>query len=274
MTEISRQTAEALSYLRERGIKTPEVAVILGTGLGKFVEHIHVHQSISYADIPHFPVATVEFHQGKLIFGKLDEKEVMVMQGRFHYYEGYSMQQIAMPVHMMKALGVKYLLVSNACGTMNMDFKKGELMLISDHINLFADNPLIGKNDEDIGPRFPDMSQVYSKVLNEQFIRAADRLKIILNQGVYCALSGPNLETAAEYRYLRFIGADVVGMSTVPEATTATHIGLPVAAVSVITDKCDPDHLEPINIDDILETAAKAEVDLIRLFKSVIAGLQ
>jgi len=273
MTEISKQAEEAVAYLKKRGAGTPELAIILGTGLGQLTGHIEVHQEFNYKDIPNFPIATVEFHKGKLLFGKLAGKEVMVMQGRFHYYEGYNMQQIALPVYVMKKMGVRTLLVSNACGSMNTDFKKGELMLITDHINLFADNPLIGKNDDDAGPRFPDMSQAYAVRINKLITESALSLDIKLRQGVYCALSGPNMETAAEYRYLRFIGADVVGMSTVPEVTTANHIGLPVAAVSVITDECDPDNLEPINIDDILETAARAEVDLIRLFKSVVARL-
>ncbi len=263
----------ALAHITARVSAPPEVAIILGTGLGRLVDKMSDKQVLSYEDIPHFPVSTVEFHNGKLVFGHLSGKRVMVMQGRFHYYEGYTMQQIALPIRVMKSLGVGCLLVSNACGVMNPDFGMGELMLITDHINLFYDNPLIGPNDDEAGPRFPDMSQPYSPAINKLFEDAAQSLGIKLNLGVYTAVSGPNLETAAEYRYLRFIGADVVGMSTIPEVITANHAGLPVAAISVITDECDPDNLQPVNIDDILANAAKAEVDLIRLFEEVLRRL-
>lgn len=267
------EVQQAVDYLRERGITDAEAGIILGTGLGKLVDHMEIDISVDYADIPHFPVSTVEFHKGRLLSGNIRNRKVLVMQGRFHYYEGYHMQQLSFGVPVMKALGIKYLLVSNACGTMNPEFRKGGLMLITDHINQFFDNPLIGPNDETEGPRFVDMSQAYSKELNEIFIRVANQLGIKLYQGIYTALSGPSLETRAEYRYLRFIGADVVGMSTIPEVIKANHLGLKVAAVSVITDECDPDHLAPINIDDILQTAALAEQDLIRLFMGVIEQL-
>lgn len=273
-SDLKMMIAESVDYLEQQGVSGTEVGIILGTGLGKLVDHIEIEHVINYADIPHFPVSTVEFHRGRLIFGKLSGKHVMVMQGRFHYYEGYTMKQVVFPVHVMKALGARCLLVSNACGTINMDFKKGEMMLITDHINLFFDNPLIGTNDNRIGPRFPDMSHPYSPELNDLLIEAAGKLVIKLNRGVYAALSGPMLETRAEYRYIRFIGADVVGMSTIPEAMAAVHMGLPVAAVSVITDECDPENLHPIDINDILSTAAGAEVDLIRLFKGVISELE
>jgi len=273
ISDLKIMVKESADYLKQQGVSGTEVAIILGTGLGKLVDHIEVEHSINYGDIPHFPVSTVEFHRGRLIFGTLSGKRVMVMQGRFHYYEGYTMKQVAFPVHVMKALGARYLLVSNACGTINMDFKKGEMMLITDHINLFFTNPLIGANDDQIGPRFPDMSHPYSPELTNLFGEIAGKLNIKLNRGAYAAVAGPMLETRAEYRYIRFVGADVVGMSTIPEAMTAVHVGLPVAAVSVITDECDPDHLEPINIDDILTTAALAEVDLIRLFKGVVEKL-
>lgn len=273
ISDLNVMLEESVSYLKQCGVSGAEAAIILGTGLGKLVDFIEVEHHINYEDIPHFPVSTVEFHRGKLIFGKLSGKSVMVMQGRFHFYEGYSMKQIAFPIHIMKALGVRYLLVSNACGAMNPDFKKGELMLITDHINQFWTNPLIGPNDDRFGTRFPDMSQVYSPALKDLFIRIADQLGIRLNQGVYSSVAGPSLETRAEYRYLSFIGADVVGMSTIPESITAVHIGLPVVAVSVITDECDPDNLQPINIDDILATAASAEEDLIRLFREVLVRL-
>jgi purine-nucleoside phosphorylase len=273
MIELKEHLEAALAYITARLSAPPEVAIILGTGLGRLVDKMADKQVLSYEDIPHFPVSTVEFHNGKLVFGNLSGKRVMVMQGRFHYYEGYTMQQIALPIRVMKALGVSALLVSNACGVMNPDFGKGELMLITDHINLFLDNPLIGPNDDEAGARFPDMSRPYSPEINGLFEAAANSLGIRLNKGVYSAVSGPNLETAAEYRYLQFIGADVVGMSTIPEVITANHAGLPVAAVSVITDVCDPDNLMPADINDILATAATAEIDLIRLFEEVLRRL-
>ena len=271
---MDSKVAEAVDYLKKNGIENAEIAIILGTGLGKLIDHIEIWQTIDYGNIPHFPVSTVEFHHGKLICGNLCGKKVIVMQGRFHYYEGYDMKQISFAVPVMKALGVKCLLVSNAGGALNPDFQKGDLMLITDHINQFWDNPLIGRNDDAAGPRFVDMSHAYTRELNQLFIEAATEENIKIQQGIYTAVCGPSLETRAEYRYLRVIGADVVGMSTIPEVTTANHIGLPVAAVSVITDECDPDNLAPIDINDILETAANAEVDLIKLFKGVVSRVE
>ena len=264
---------DTVNFLEDNGITKPEIGIILGTGLGKLVDTINIDISVEYDQIPNFPVSTVEFHKGKLIYGKMNGKQVLAMQGRFHFYEGYSMQEITFPIRVMKELGVKYLLISNACGAMNLDFKKGSLMLIDDHINLLGDGPLIGQNHNNLGPRFPDMSQPYSKFLNEKLERIARDQNITLHKGVYVAVAGPNLETRAEYRFLRGIGADVVGMSTVPEAIVANHAGLPCAAVSVITDECDPDNLHPVDIKDILETAAKAELDLIRLFSELIKSL-
>jgi purine-nucleoside phosphorylase len=267
------QINETVNYLKDKGIKTPEIGIILGTGLGKMVREIEIEIQIDYKDIPHFPVSTVEFHKGKLIFGKLKGKSVLAMQGRFHFYEGYTLQQITFPVRVMKSMGIKFLLISNAGGAMNLNFKKGSLMLLDDHINLLGNSPLSGPNHQNLGPRFPDMSQPYSKLLNEKLERIASDMGITLYKGVYVAVVGPNLETRAEYRFLRGIGADVVGMSTVPEAIVANHAGLPCAAVSVITDECDPDNLHPIDINDILATAASAEVNLIRLFKKLISEL-
>ena len=264
---------ETSAFLKSKKISNPEIGIILGTGLGKMVNEIDIEVKLDYQDIPHFPVSTVEFHKGKLIYGKLAGKPVLAMQGRFHFYEGYSMQEITFPVRVMKELGIKYLLISNAGGAMNLDFKKGSLMLIDDHINLLGNSPLIGKNNHDLGPRFPDMSQPYSKFINDKLERIAGEENIVLNKGVYVAVSGPNLETRAEYRFLRGIGADVVGMSTVPEAIVANHACLPCAAISVLTDECDPDNLKPINIDDIIATAIEAENDLIRLFKRLIKEL-
>jgi purine-nucleoside phosphorylase len=267
------QIIETVNFLKKKGILNPEIGIILGTGLGKMVREIDIEIQIDYKDIPHFPVSTVEFHKGRLIYGRLGSKMVLAMQGRFHYYEGYSLQQITFPVRVMKSLGIKYLLISNAGGAMNLNFKKGSLMLLDDHINLLGNSPLTGPNHQNLGPRFPDMSEPYSELLNDKLEHLAKKSGIVLHKGVYVAVVGPNLETRAEYRFLRGIGADVVGMSTVPEAIVANHAGLPCAAVSVITDECDPDNLPPIDINDILEIAAKAEVNLIRLFSDLIAEL-
>ncbi|HMG89536.1 MAG TPA: purine-nucleoside phosphorylase, partial [Chryseolinea sp.] len=247
---------EAADFLKGHGIIDPEVAVILGTGLGSsFIEQVQHAIAIEYRSIPHFPVSTVEFHKGRLIFGNIHGKKVLAMQGRFHYYEGYDMQQITLPVRVMKMLGVKNLLISNAAGNLNLDWKKGELMLIDDHINMQSENPLRGRNDERFGPRFPDMSAPYNKILNEHLIRIAKEKNIRLNVGVYVGVTGPNLETRAEYRFLHRIGADAVGMSTVPEVIVANHMNLQCCAVSVLTDDCDPDNLKPASIEEILEVA-------------------
>jgi purine-nucleoside phosphorylase len=265
---------EAAEFIRKRGVKQPEIGIILGTGLGTlFVKEIKNPIIINYNSIPHFPISTVEFHKGQLIYGEIKGKKVLAMQGRFHYYEGYSMQQITLPVRVMKLLGVKSLLISNAAGNMNLKWKKGELMLIDDHINLQPDNPLRGENFEVLGPRFPDMSQPYSKKINDLAVKIAKAKKIKLNKGVYVAVMGPNLETRAEYRFLHQIGADAVGMSTVPEVLVANHMGLPCCAVSVLTDDCDPDNLKPVNISEIIKVAGKAEVKLTELYVELIAKL-
>jgi purine-nucleoside phosphorylase len=265
---------EATDYLKKHGISNPEIGVILGTGLGNlFVKEIKNPIEINYNSIPHFPVSTVEFHKGKLIYGEIKGKKVLAMQGRFHYYEGYSMQKITLPVRVMKMLGIKNLLISNAAGNMNLKWKKGQLMLIDDHINLQPDNPLRGENFEVLGPRFPDMSEPYSKKLNKLLIKIAKEKKIKLNEGVYVAVIGPNLETRAEYRFLHQIGADAVGMSTVPEVLVANHMGLPCCAVSVLTDDCDPDNLKPAVISEIIEIAGKAEAKLTELYVELIGKL-
>ncbi len=265
---------EATDYLRKHGIDKPEVGVILGTGLGNlFVKEFKNPIEINYNSIPHFPVSTVEFHKGKLIYGTIKGKKVLAMQGRFHYYEGYSMQKITLPVRVMKMLGIENLLISNAAGNMNLKWKKGELMMTDDHINLQPDNPLRGENFEVLGPRFPDMSQPYSKKLNTLLTKIAKEKKIKLNKGVYVAVMGPNLETRAEYRFLHQIGADAVGMSTVPEVLVANHMGLPCCAVSVLTDDCDPDNLKPAVISEIIAIAGKAEVKLTELYVSLIDRL-
>lgn len=265
-----QQIDEAVAFLKSKNIHTPKVGIVLGTGLGKMIDYIQTIETISYKDIPHFPEATVEFHAGKLIYGTVGDVSVLAMSGRFHYYEGYSMQQITFPIRVMKALGVQYLLLSNAAGGMNPQFKKGDLVLLDDHINQQPENPLRGLNSNDYGPRFPDMSMPYDVTLNKLFIEQAAAAQVALHKGVYVAVAGPNLETRAEYRHLRSIGADMVGMSTVPEVIVANQIGLPCAAVSVITDECDPDHLQPVDIAEIIAVAGKADEKLSNLFAAVI----
>ena len=258
------------AFLKAKGINNPVAGVVLGTGLGALVNKINVQITIPYREIPNFPEATVEFHKGNLIYGTIDKVTVLVMQGRFHYYEGYSMQQVTFPVRVMKELGVKYLLLSNAAGGMNPDYKKGDLVLLADHINEQPENPLRGLNDPAFGNRFVDMCCPYSALLNKKIMTAAQNLAIQIKQGIYVAVAGPNLETRAEYRNLQSMGADMVGMSTVPEVIVANHVGLPCAAVSVITDECDPDNLQPVNIAEIIAVAGKADEKLSELFVEVI----
>jgi len=265
---------EAVAHLQKRGMVQPEVGVILGTGLGnRFVEEIQQPIVVNYNSIPYFPISTVEYHKGRLIYGMVQGRRVLAMQGRFHYYEGYSLQQVTLPVRVMKLLGVEYLLISNAAGNLNPKWKKGELMLLTDHINLLPDNPLRGENYDIFGPRFPDMSAPYSSMLNNKLVQLARKHKIKLNQGVYVAVQGPNLETRAEYRFLRKIGADAVGMSTVPEVIVANHMGLSCCAVSVLTDDCNPDKLKPVNLEEIVAVAGKAEPKLTQLYLALIAAL-
>lgn len=263
---------KATEFLKNEGFEGAEIGIILGTGLGGLINELEIIKSVDYSDIPFFPVATVEFHKGKLVLGKLEGKKVIVMQGRFHYYEGYTMGEVVMPVRVMKLLGIQQLLISNASGNMNMKWKKGQLMIIDDHINLQPDNPLRGEDASKFGQIFTDMSQPYDSTLNAKLENAALNLNIHINKGIYVAVSGPNLETRAEYRFLRNIGADVVGMSTVPEVIAANQLGLPVAAISVLTDDCDPDNLSPVNIDEIIETAVTAEKDLIAIVKMAISA--
>jgi len=264
---------EAASMLRERTDAVPGVGLILGTGLGQLADAIDEELSIDYEEIPHFPKSTVESHDGRLLFGTLGGRQVVAMQGRFHLYEGYSAVQVTFPVRVMKELGIGTLMISNAAGGMSPFHKPGELMLIEDHINLQSDNPLVGPNDDRLGPRFPDMSEPYAARLKELAIRLALEEGIQLHRGVFVSVVGPNLETRAEYRFLRALGADAVGMSTVPEVIVAVHAGLEVMAVSVITDSCLPDALEPVEIERILEAAASAEPQLTRLMTRVIEEL-
>jgi len=268
------QLEETVSYLQGRGITSPEVGIVLGTGLGKFIAKMRVIVRIPYADIPHFPVATVEFHHGNLVYGEVAGRNVLAMQGRFHYYEGYTMQQVTFPVRVMKRLGVRTLLLSNASGSMNPAFGKGSLVVLDDHLNLQPVNPLVGRNYDELGPRFPDMSRPYDPALNRKLHEIAGRLGLQLGEGVYAAVTGPNLETRAEYRYLRTIGADLVGMSTVPEVIVANHMGLPCAAVSVVTDECDPNNLQPVSLPEIIAVAATADAKLSDLFEALIGELE
>lgn len=270
MGKLLQQIKEASSFLKNKTDLSPRVGIILGTGLGGLVEDIQREEVISYEDIPHFPVSTVESHAGRLIFGHLSGKKIVAMQGRFHYYEGYSMQQITFPVRVMKDLGCHTLVVSNACGGMNPTYTPGDIMIIADYINLLGDNPLIGHNDEELGPRFPDMSEPYTFSLIELAEKVALQERIKIQKGVYVAVAGPNLETRAEYRFLRIIGADVVGMSTIPEVIVAVHGGMQVLGFSVVTDACLPDALQPVNFQEILRIAAVAEPKLTLLIKRVV----
>lgn len=273
MSPLRNQINDAIQFIRTHTQAVPSVGIILGTGLGGLVKEIQVETVIDYGMIPHFPISTVESHQGKLIFGTLGGKSVVAMQGRFHYYEGYTMQQVTFPVRVMKFLGISTLLISNAAGGMNPHFAKGDVMMITDHINLLGDNPLIGANDDELGPRFPDMSEPYSRELGAIAERVAIENGIRLQKGVFVAVSGPNLETRAEYRFLRGIGADVVGMSTVPEAIVAAHMSLRTLGFSIITDECFPDALKPAELDEIIRVANAAEPKLTTIMKNVVAGL-
>jgi purine-nucleoside phosphorylase len=264
---------ETADFLNKKGFFKPEIGIVLGTGLGNFVQYIEDAVSIPYTEIPYFPRATVEFHKGKLIYGKVSGRTVLVMQGRFHYYEGYTMQEITFPIRVMKQLGVQHLLLSNAAGGINPYFKKGDLILIEDHINLQPDNPLRGENIDSMGPRFPDMSAPYNTEMNNVLKKHIIEAGIDFQSGVYASVSGPNLETRAEYRYLKRIGADMVGMSTVPEVIVANHMSLPCAAISVITDECDPDNLHPVNIEDIIAIANAADQLLSPILKKAIAEI-
>ncbi len=268
-----QELVNAKEFLISKGIVQPEIAIVLGTGLHRMLSHVNILQTIAYTDIPGFVTSTVEFHKGNLIYGTIGHRKVVLLQGRFHSYEGYTMQQIVFPVRVMKLLGVQYLFLSNAAGGINLDYKKGDLVLIDDHINLQTGNPLTGKNFDELGSRFPDMSAPYNAQLNSLLQQTAKAQNIGLKTGVYAAVNGPNLETKAEYRYLKIIGADLVGMSTVPEVIAASHMQLPCAAISVVTDECDPDHLQPVNIAEIIEVAGKADEQLSRLLYETILQL-
>ncbi|MCX7954903.1 MAG: purine-nucleoside phosphorylase [Bacteroidales bacterium] len=269
MLEKIKQSTE---FIKNRINTFPDVGIILGTGLGGLVKEIEIEHEFSYSEIPNFPISTVEGHVGKLIVGKLSGKNVIAMQGRFHYYEGYSMQEITLPIRVMKFLGIKYLIISNASGGVNPDFEIGDLMIITDHINLIP-NPLIGKNYEELGPRFPDMSDAYDKELIDKAEKIAKRLNIKVQKGVYVAVSGPTLETPAEYRYIRIIGGDAVGMSTVPEVIVARHMGLPCFAISIITDLGVPGKIVKVTHEDVQRVASQSEPKMTKIIKELISEL-
>lgn len=265
-----KQLKESTDYLISKGFEAPEIGVVLGTGLGKLVNDIEAPIEAHYNHIPYFPLATVEFHSGKLIYGLLEGKKVVVMQGRFHFYEGYDLIDVTYPIRVMHQLGIKKLLISNAAGAINPNFKKGHMMLIEDHINLQGGSPLAFKNVGAFGDRFTDMSEPYDLDMRSKLDTIAKNENITLQKGVYVSVVGPQLETKAEYRMLKMLGADAVGMSTVPEVIVANHLKLPIVAVSVLTDECDPDNLKPVNIAEIIEVAGQTEPKMIKLFRELI----
>ncbi len=271
--ELLERIRAASGVITSRSKVRPRVAIILGTGLGALADEIDVESAIPYEEIPGFPVPTVETHSGRLLLGELSGQPVVAMQGRFHRYEGYTLQQVTFPVRVMRDLGAEVLIVSNACGGMNPMWDVGDLMLIADHINLLGDNPLIGPNPDELGPRFPDMSEPYDVGLQRLALEVAREERLTLRRGVYVAVTGPNLETRAEYRFLRLIGADVVGMSTVPEVIVAVHAGMKVLGISIITDSCLPDALQPARVEEIIRVASEAEPKLTLLIRNVVARL-
>lgn len=265
-----KQLDESVEYLKKKGFEAPEIGIVLGTGLGQLVDEIEDSIEAHYNHIPYFPLATVEFHTGKLIYGTVANKKVVVMQGRFHLYEGYDFLDVTYPIRVMHELGIKKLFVSNAAGAINLNYKKGDIMLIEDHINLQGGSPLAFKNVAEFGDRFVDMSEPYDIDMRNKIEGIAEKEGISLQKGVYASVVGPQLETKAEYRMLKMLGADAVGMSTVPEVIVANHLRLPIVAVSVLTDECDPDNLKPVNIQEIIEIAGKTEPKMIQLFKELI----
>lgn len=268
-----QQLQETIDFLKANGFSNPTVGIVLGTGLGKLVNEIDIEKEISYAEIPNFPVATVEFHSGKLIFGTLSGKKVVVMSGRFHLYEGYSPWEVTYGIRTMYGLGIQQLLISNAAGAINLTYKKGDLMLIEDHINLQGSSPLAFKGANSFGNIFVDLLEPYSKNINQKIKEIAKENNILLHEGIYASVLGPQLETKAEYRMLQILEADAVGMSTVPEVIVAKQLNLPCAAISVLTDECDPKNLQPVNIAEIIAIAGEAEPKMIDLFKGVIEVL-
>lgn len=271
--ELLEKINESVKFIEKYTKKKPKIGIILGTGLGNFAKKIEKRIEIPYKEIPNFPISTVLGHKGQLVLGEVSGKFVVAMQGRFHYYEGYSMKEVTFPIRVMKFLGVNILIESNACGGLNPQFKQGDLMIITDHINFFPENPLRGENDEKIGPRFPDMYNTYDKELVELAEKTAIECGIPIRKGVYIGVPGPNLETAAEYRMMRFFGADAVGMSTVPEVIVARHMDMKVIGIAVVTDMGLPDAIEPVNHIKILKAAESAEPKLTKIVTKIIEKL-
>ncbi len=272
-TELSQRIKETVSFLQTQYSDKPEAGIVLGSGLGNFTSSIQIEKEVAYGDIPHFPVSTVEGHKGKLIFGTLSGKKIVAMAGRFHYYEGYSAQDVVYPIRVMKALGIHTLFLSNAAGGVNPAYKVGDLMIIRDHISFFTPNPLIGKNDPAMGPRFPDMSEPYNKKLVARAREIAGRNNFPINEGVYVAVTGPTFETRAEYKLIHILGGDVVGMSTVQEAIVANHMGIDVFAISIVTDVGIREEENVITHEEVLEAARAAEPKLALLFTELVAGI-
>ena len=270
---MKEELLESVAYLKNKGFENPEIGIVLGTGLGKLVDSIEDPIDAHYNHIPFFPLATVEFHTGKLVYGTISGKKVVVMQGRFHLYEGYDFLDITYPIRVMHMLGISKLFISNAAGAVNLDFKKGDMMLIEDHINLQGGSPLAFKGVSEFGERFADMSEPYDVDMRNKLTAIAKEYDISLKSGVYASVVGPQLETRAEYRMIKLIGADAVGMSTVPEVIVANHLSLPIVAVSVLTDECDPDNLKPVDIGEIISIAEKTEPKMVKLFKELIKQL-
>ena len=273
MLDLYDKIEEAKAFIAEKWSGTPKAGIILGTGLGPFVERIEIEAEIDYESIPHFPSSTATSHRGRLICGKIDGVPVVAMEGRIHLYEGHAAKMITLPVRVMRAMGAKWLIASNAVGGMNPNYQAGDIMVIEDHINLMTDNPLIGVNDDRLGPRFPDMSEPYSLEMVDTALSIARKNDFVAHKGVLVSVTGPNLETRAEYRFLRLIGADVVGMSVVPEVITAVHCGLRVVGFSVVTDMCLPDALKPAVVDEIIATANAAEPKLRALVAGIVAHI-
>ena len=271
--EMLRMIDDATHHIKQYLNNAPKIGIILGTGLGSVINDVNIHAVLEYKDIPHFPISTVESHSGKLIIGTLEEKPIIAMQGRFHFYEGYSMQEITFPIRVFHALGIDTLLVSNACGALNPSYASAEIMLIDDHINMLGGNPLIGTNINELGPRFPDMSRPYDKELLTLSEKHAQELGIKVHRGVYVAVAGPNLETRAEYKFLRIIGGDVVGMSTVPEVIVARHMNMRVAGFSIITDEGYHEDLPVVTLHDVIAAANRAEPHLVALLKALVSAI-
>lgn len=271
--KLRQSVEQTCEFILSKGKVKPEVGIVLGTGLGRLAKRLKTTLSIPYEEVPNFPVSTVQSHAGNLLFGELNGKQVVMMEGRFHFYEGYSMQEITFPIRVMKALGIKVLILSNAAGGLNPEYAKGDIAVVTDHINFMGTSPLIGPNDAKLGPRFPDMIEPYSKRLIEITEKVAKQKNVTLRKGVYIAVTGPNLETRAEYRFMRQIGADVVGMSTVPEVIVGVHAGLEVLTLSIVTDICLPDSLQPVDIDEIIHVADTAAPKLDSLVDGVVEAI-